>query len=243
MVKVRYESMLVSYIDILGFGELIKRKTAGDISRILRLFNETTAPPNFRLSDRIPDLPVQEQVSFSDLTMTCTPLGRRRHRGVIFHQLLRLVHAQSILLIDEGILIRGGIAVGPATKSYRKYFGPAIITAYEWEQFKPGHPRIMVDPSVLREVEENPFVWMHDCEDEIRAINGFLARDEEGNAYVDYLRVILGESEDPGFVLRRHDEFINDRLAAFAENRSVRRKYEWLRVYHDRTARALAKKK
>jgi hypothetical protein len=143
------------------------------------------------------------------------------------------------LLIDEGILIRGAIAIGPATKSSRKYFGPAVATAYEWEQFQPGHPRIMVDPSVIHEIEENPALWMHDREDQLKVVSGFLAYDEEGNAYIDCLRVVLGESEDPECVLRQHDQFINDRLALFAKSKSIRRKYESLRVYHDRTVKAL----
>jgi hypothetical protein len=227
--------MLVSYVDILGFGELVNTKTAGEISRILRVFNETTAPPNFKSDIDIPDLPEQEQVSFSDLTMTCTPLLKRGNRGSVFNQFLRLVHAQSILLIDEGVLIRGGIAAGPATKSYRKYFGPAVIRAYELEQSKPGHPRIMVDPSVMGEIEHNPFLWMHDRDDELKVAQSFLAHDEDGNAYIDYLRVALGESEDPEWVLRMHDQFIDRRLTMFAKNRSIRAKYEWLRAYHDRT--------
>jgi hypothetical protein len=239
MAKVEYEPMLVSYVDILGFGELIGTKTAGEISKILRIFNKTTAPPNLTRHNDIPDLPEQEQVSFSDLIMTCTPLKKRGNRGIVFNQFLRLVHAQSILLIDEGILIRGGIAIGQATKSYRKYFGPAVVTAYEWEQFQPGHPRIMVDPSVMREIDRNPTLWMHDREDELTAVKGFLAYDGEGNAYIDYLRVVLGESEDPAWVLRRHDQFINDQLARFANNRSIRRKYEWLRLYHDRVVKSL----
>jgi hypothetical protein len=51
--------------------------------------------------------------------------------------------------------------------------------------------------------------------------------------------VVHGESEDPDWVLVHHDQFINDRLALFANSRSIRRKYEWLRVYHDRTVKAL----
>jgi hypothetical protein len=97
----------------------------------------------------------------------------------------------------------------------------------------------MVDPSVLREVQQNPLLWMHDRADEQKVVNSFLARDEEGNAYIDYLRVVLGESDDPAGVLNKHDQLINNRLAQFANNRSIRRKYEWLRVYHDRTVRAL----
>jgi hypothetical protein len=118
--RVEYEPMLVSYVDILGFGELIKTKSAGEISRILRVFNQTTAPHRFKGNIDIPDLPKQEQVSFSDLTMTCTPLRKQRNRGVVFNQFLRHVHAQSILLIEEGLLIRGGIAVGQATKKLQE---------------------------------------------------------------------------------------------------------------------------
>ena len=72
-----HEPMLVSYVDILGFGELINTKTAGEISRLLRIFNETTAPHKFKNRGPIPDLPDEDQVSFSDLILTCTPLRRR----------------------------------------------------------------------------------------------------------------------------------------------------------------------
>jgi len=225
--------MLVSYVDILGFGDLIRTKSAGEISRILRIFNEETRPPQFR--DDIPDMPRQEHVSFSDLNMTVTPLEKPGNQGIVFNQFLRLVHAQSILLADEGVLIRGGISVGPATKSYRKYYGPAVIQAYSLEQRKPGHPRILVDPSVMLELEHNPRLWMHDRKDELKTARGFLAFDEDGTAYIDYLRVALGEVSDRQWVLDRHTRLITQRLSQYANNDSVRPKYEWLRSYHDST--------
>jgi len=83
MAKVKYEPMLVSYVDILGFGELINTKTAGEISRLLRIFNETTAPYKFKNRGPIPDLPDEDQVSFSDLILTCTPLRRRGDRDTV----------------------------------------------------------------------------------------------------------------------------------------------------------------
>jgi hypothetical protein len=239
MAKVKYEPMLVSYVDILGFGELINTKTAGEISRLLRIFNETTAPYKFKDRGPIPDLPDEDQVSFSDLILTCTPLRRRGDRDTVFHQFMRLVHAQAILMLDEGILIRGGIAAGLATKSYRKYFGPAVITAYNWEQHEPGHPRIMVDPGVMREVESSSAADAYGREDQLEVLGSFLAHDEEGNAYIDYLRVALYESEDPEWVLKKHNDLINERLAMFAKKKSIRSKYEWLRTYHDRTVKGL----
>jgi hypothetical protein len=237
---VQYEPMLVTYVDILGFEDLVREKSANDISRILRVFNEETAPAKFKHD--VPDMPKQEHVSFSDLNMTCTRLRGSGNRGIVFNQFLRLVHAQSILLLDEGIPIRGGIAVGPATRSYRKYYGPAVIQAYRLEQRKPGPPRILVDPSVLHEIENNPLLWMHDKEDELKTAKSFLAYDD-GVAHIDYLRIAIGEAEDSAWVVEQHDMLINERLARYAkrEYKHVREKYEWLRRYHDRTVRSLKK--
>ena len=44
--RVEYEQALVTYIDILGFGELIQSKEAGEISQILRVFTEVRIPAN-----------------------------------------------------------------------------------------------------------------------------------------------------------------------------------------------------
>jgi len=236
MENVRYEPMLVTYIDILGFEGLVKTKTAGEISRILRLFNEATAPPKFKHD--IPDMPIQEHVSFSDLNMTCTPLHKRGNRGIVFQQFLRLVHAQTTLLIDDGVLIHGGIAVGLATKSYRKFFGPAVIQAYRLERKKPGLPRILVDPSLLLEVQRNPLVWMHDRDDELKACESFLAHDANGDAYIDYLRMVAGEIEDYDWVLREHKALIAQRMVRYAKDKDIRAKYEWLRDYHAKTVRS-----
>jgi hypothetical protein len=36
-------------------------------------------------------------------------------------------------------------------------------------------------------------------------------------AYIDYLRVVLGESEDPDWVLRQYDQFITGPVGAARE--------------------------
>jgi hypothetical protein len=132
MRTVKYEPMLVSYVDILGFGELIRTKTAGEISRLLRVFNETTAPYQFKHQERIPGLPDEDQVSFSDLILTCTPLRRRGDRETVFQQFTRFVHAQSILMLDEGILIRGGITAGWLQRATGNTSGQPLSAPTNW---------------------------------------------------------------------------------------------------------------
>jgi hypothetical protein len=101
----------------------------------------------------------------------------------------------------------------------------------------------MVDPNVMRRLSEIASADPYGREDQLDVINSFLAHDEDGSAYIDYLRVALVESEDPQWVLKKHDELINDRLEMFAKNKAIRAKYEWLRSYHDRTLESLKRKK
>jgi hypothetical protein len=136
MAKVKYEPMLVSYVDILGFGELINTKTAGEISRLLRIFNETTAPYKFKDRGPIPDLPDEDQVSFSDLILTCTPLRRRGDRDAVSQQFMRLVHAQAILMLDEDILIRGG---GKPVQPFPLYLHSIDLYEAPYPSWTPRH--------------------------------------------------------------------------------------------------------
>ena len=42
--RVRYERALVTYLDILGFRDLVERNSAGKISKTLRLVREAVKP-------------------------------------------------------------------------------------------------------------------------------------------------------------------------------------------------------
>ena len=65
-----------------------------------------------------------------------------------------MAHVQSTLLLDEGILLRGGITVGDVALSYGQLFGPAVIRGYELENQVARFPRIVVGTEVLQGVEE-----------------------------------------------------------------------------------------
>jgi hypothetical protein len=65
---VEYGQALVSYVDILGFGELIEDRSAGQISKLLRGFTEAVEPRRFKTP--IPDVSSDEFITFSDLSIT-----------------------------------------------------------------------------------------------------------------------------------------------------------------------------
>ena len=87
---------------------------------------------------------------------------------------------------------------------------------------------------VLQEIERNPLLWMHDRDDELKASEGFLAH-EDGVAFIDLSAGSFGEVENYNWVLEQHDKLTKALVREYANNESIRSKYEWLRAYHDRT--------
>lgn len=241
MTHVKYKEGLVSYVDIMGFGDLVRTKKAGDISRIIRVTKETVQPRKIKtrfktMSIGIPD---DEYANFSDLSIISIPLRDTSGfppRGRIFSQLIHLVHAQAILLADEGLVIRGGVTAGKFVKSWGQLFGPAIIRAYELESKIADYPRIVVGPEVLEELAANPGLWVHDRKTDQVAVRRLLRKDDDGQFFIDYLRVIRDEVDDPvagyNWFLSRHEALIAERLQRYSKNPRVRRKYEWMERYH-----------
>lgn len=217
---VEYDLSFVVFTDMLGFEELVKARTANQISNIIRVFREVMDKRTFKQPR--PGAPPEYIVSFSDLTVFSTPVRKPRlpAKGAVFFQVLGLVHAQVSLIHEEAIVIRGGITVGEVVRSHKQLFGPGVIDAYQLESRAAKHPRIVVDQKVLNELPANDRLWIHDKDDELSAVNGLLRRDEEdGLQYVDYLRVIQGECESREFddLVEKHDALIKTRLQEYSD--------------------------
>jgi len=231
-----YEVALVTYIDILGFRELVETKTAGDISRIIRIVKETVQP--YRFKTKLERTDNENFVNFSDLSITSVPLRRRSQipRGRIFWQLMHLIHAQSSLIFDESIVIRGGVTVGKIAKSYGQLYGPAVVRAYELESQIARYPRIIVGREVFEELDDNAGLWVHDHDTEIEGVHSLLREGDDGQFYVDYLRVMREELlEHYDAFLSHHQSLIAERLERYSTNANVRFKYEWMDHYQRST--------
>lgn len=237
---VNYERSVLTYIDILGFRELVETKSAGDISRSIRIVREHVEP--YRFKTRFPKIKGPDFRNFSDLCIVRKAIaakGKFPATGEVHSQILRMVHTQSNLLLNEGILLRGGITVGDVALSYGQLFGPAVIRGYELESQVARFPRIVVGEEVLIEVKRNPALWTHDDgETEFKAVMSLLRRDFDGEYFVDYLRILEGELDEPEDyprLLGVHSEFIGQGLKKYAAKASVLPKYKWLREYHRHT--------
>ena len=236
---VNYDEALVTYLDMLGFRELVQSDTAGRISRTIRLVRDALRPDRDRA--RLYEMTYQ---SFSDLTVVSIPVltaaNLNFRPGVLHSQILRVANAQ-VELLREGIVLRGGMTFGSIVRSYGQLFGPALIRAYDLESTQAKHPRVILDEVIFRELKRNPALTKSGAEHEQRAIMALLDKDEDDHWFIDYLCALHSEVESRKFrgFLRRHRQIIRTRLRQFAQEKKVVEKYEWLAEYHNRTIEKL----
>jgi hypothetical protein len=113
--------------------------------------------------------------SFSDCTVlseAASPKG--------LHYLLVMVTQFALDLLQNGFLLRGGIAKGALHHSANAVFGPAFLDAYYLEQQIAKYPRIVVDRKTHKDFELNPSPETFD-----KFIKPDLRHDEDGPVYVD----------------------------------------------------------
>lgn len=89
--RVRYSRSIVSYLDILGFRELIETRKAGEISRILRVLAESVKPDPMFKSQKI------LFTKFSDTVIRSMPVSTHYPHDFIW-ELRSVLHAQIALI-------------------------------------------------------------------------------------------------------------------------------------------------
>jgi hypothetical protein len=222
---VRYKRAIISYLDILGFRELIETHSAGDISRILRILAESVEPSAMFKKENI------QFTKFSDTVIRSMPEAKHYPQNFLF-ELRSILHSQ-IALIPRGITVRGAVTIGEIVQSWKVVYGRGVVRAYELESKKDSPPRIVIDNDALSAVR--PAIERNNLTTELDG----LVRTDGSESYLDYLRACerelnVPEQEYPMF-LKHHRDLVHSGLRKYAACPSVLRKYEWLEAYHHRT--------
>lgn len=236
-----YEFAIVTFLDILGFSELVKTADATIVNSKLKALERFTRPTSIEPTQD-PDKnyePIILQFSDSVLRIrrTRTKWNRQYSVGLLFHELIDLVHAQGEL-VKDGVLLRGGVSYGQISLSGTRVFGPAFISAYELEARIALYPRIVVDPILLSEFHKDPLLksaW-NAPEEEEAYISQLIRRGDDGIWFVDYIRAIESELDEPEMYpifLQMHRELIIEGGKRFNGLDSRLSKYLWLAVYHN----------
>jgi len=232
---IRYRPALVTFLDILGFRNLVLQSLAKDVQRALDTVRKFTqvkgafAPLSFAFSDSI------VRVRFLDGANAKEP------QGLLTAELLDIVHAQGELIAHD-IILRGGISSGQIYANGAEIFGPALIRAYELETKAALYPRVVLDPILLNETKANSALGRdgNTAEEDRLEFRKLLKRGENGYWFVNYLSAFIKELDDPAnepTLLAAHKRLIVRRAA----NAAAIDKVLWLAVYHNALISRLSK--
>ncbi len=189
-----YEPCIVSFIDVLGFRNLLETRHAKDIRDVLLQLREFTAPVEELRTRKMKDARLLSRAfadSVSDAVVRVRVFDSQFNDGAFFHELLDLLHAQ-VQCVGQGVVIRAGVAignahVGPGGKG--PIFGPAMVRAYEIETNEAIYLRIVVDQAAYNNFLEDARLRKqdHDLEEELRYVDRLLRSDVDGTRFIDYL--------------------------------------------------------
>ncbi len=226
---VDYTDSIVTFIDILGFRELVRARSANDMAKITRIVREAVSPYDDEDNEDV-DLQV---LAFSDSVIR---VRRTSFLSAFFHELLAIVHMQAQLAV-QGVLVRGAMTVGDVFANQSNAFGPAFVEAYELESRSALYPRVIIDKNLLTKFDSDSLGPNHNLMTwESAYVQQLLDVADDGFWFVDYLRSYdteLDHTERYVDYLRAHKDRIDD-ASSRANTPGVAAKIHWLSSYHNR---------
>ncbi len=235
-----YEKRIVAFIDILGFKSLIneteKSDNQNEIKNITDAFDLIYKVLDKHYSkDQIKEI---KYSTFSDCIVFSFPSFQT---DALFFACLPLIWLQADLVSNHNIFLRGAITIGDIYHDANKVFCPAMVEAYELESKVAKYPRIILDPKIktayddwlVKLEEEGDCDKIYDLKEELNSVfseNGLLTKDRDDYYYVDYLRGIVQEMDEPenypNFI--EHVERLVQPYLKPDTDESLLRKYLWL---------------
>jgi len=230
--SLRYEKKLVAFVDILGWSEAVRTATAeSDVRALgqallpLKGFSEYVD----RLGALRPETgwhgdPVMSH--FSDcivLSVKNDTIGRGH--------LTQALWALSKNVMNQGFLLRGGIALGDIYHRNGMVFGPALNEAYDLERRDAKHPRIILS----NELSKSPGDWGN--HDEPFRI------DSDGLMFYNYLPPFQNSHFFRNEYSIWHEqllpirELIIKQSLKYRNDKNIYPKYQWLALYFDQICR------
>jgi hypothetical protein len=236
-----YEMGLLSYIDILGFSDLINESKIGDpevIERIAWLLHtfERQFTGGGRVAFDANKIPknLSHYRNFSDLILRLTLMEGEDLVQAVNWEIWSLAQRQMTVVL-EGILLRGSLTMDNVYCKDNLIFGPAVISAYLMERDLALYPRIIIDDKLMLKVRSSLTSG--------RFWSEYLTVGEDGLEFVDYIvgayldrHSLRVRGIEPHEILQMHRQIVLTKLNDL-DSKDTKRKAKvwWMWQYHNRS--------
>lgn len=240
-----YRDCIITFFDILGFRSLLLSRPPKEIAESLSVFRKASGHNPFStLRDHPPAATSEttrvEIVSDAIVRITPNAVDPVTNMSELFNELIVLKEIQ-IECLQRGLLLRGATTIGPMyvdPDPAGPVFGPGLVEAFEMESREVIYPRIAVHSDIVERHKNNADAALAASYDvDLDMVSLLLTKDGAGLNYIDYIRVIFHDqnwtSDEVFAFLGFHRDLIHQGLRVpFG---SIRRKYTWLRDYHNKS--------
>ncbi|MDR4519970.1 MAG: hypothetical protein R3E36_05110 [Nitrosomonas sp.] len=221
-----YEDRYCLFLDILGFQSHVddtkkeKAKENADkmtFEKLMAALNQIHESVHYsdemEVSGKL--VPTSRRViQFSDSVVISYLKEESDDIGV--EKILKDVFSLQLLLVQQGILLRGAITVGDLHHDEKLIFGPALNAAVEFERLA-NYPRVILSPGVL--------------DNKKKKLPHTIAEDFDGLSYIDYFNVQpsdFRENWDGVLIYLEELRSVVKKLSS-AKIPSLKVKHSWLR--------------
>jgi len=236
-----YTTALISFIDILGFREIVASKECNDISKALESMRQFSQTERNSI-DEENDPTDAKVIQFSDSIIRIRPLDtittEESRYGVLFNELMDIGMMQGDLA-NHNIYIRGGITVGQIFQDEQNIFGPGFVRAYDLESKIANYPRIVIDRLIFDAMkdDERLFSSNNTPQYETDIIKRQMHRGSDGIHYIDYLSITEKNMTEPDKNLvnfiKKHKNNILHNIKSNKILNGETGKYLWTAIYHN----------
>ncbi len=227
--RIKYKNRIIAFVDILGFKNLVEDSTTNkyEFQKILDSLDRFRELKKEKEDQHyINDVKV---TTFSDSLVISYPVDEKDRDIDVFYSILLDLTRLQLDLLDNNVIIRGGIAIGKLRHTQNEIFGPAMNEAYYLESKVAKYPRIVVRERVIMDylkkyVDNNP--------NKVKLLK-LLRLDEDANVYfLDYLgkKDLFNSTIDYNTMLQTIESIIIH--GKKSSDGKTLEKYEWLGEYY-----------
>lgn len=235
---------IVLHSDILGFKKIIENAendkeeetlnklkiTLGESISILKMFSAIEKPTTMKLNYKL----------FSDNLYTSFSYEEGNLQSFSDAFIVAVIFARAYFsnMLDNKILVRGGISFGNDYYDDTMIFSMALVKAYTLESEKAIFPRIVIDDKLIDLVKQDielPSKMF------LTVLNNSILKDQEGIYFInpsglakDFNSELEGiyDADLDRVLIKQSMDFINDEVKKIDRNNSesekIAKKYDWL---------------
>lgn len=243
-----YKEYIVTFIDILGFKNLIEKRYKGNAAPIYGVIKEI-GETNKVCSKLITTERLEKNLeynAFSDSIVRRICIEGKQVEYImqaLSSEIYQLALLQAYL-IEQGIFIRGCVNLGPLYARDRIFFGEAFNKAYKYETKVAVYPLIVLPYKLVKYILSHP---QHRGDDILHLFGNPEMKHNHSHYYINYLYMMETMSlnyyekpEDIAAFMAVHKRFIEHEIEQNEDDIKVLMKYLWLKEYHNHYVPRLA---